>query len=89
MEALNKAIEIKPDYFEAISYINLLYREKAKIETDPVKKQEYTDRRTIPPAGAGIEEGGAGEGEGGGRPGHTGTEELVPVSHWVGEIVHV
>lgn len=43
MAALNKAVEMKPDYFEAISYINLLYREKAKLETDPVKKQEYTD----------------------------------------------
>ena len=43
MTALNKAVEIKPDYFEAISYINLLYREKAKMETDPAKKQEYTD----------------------------------------------
>jgi tetratricopeptide (TPR) repeat protein len=43
LAALNKAVEIKPDYFEAISYINLLYREKAKMETDPAKKQEYTD----------------------------------------------
>jgi tetratricopeptide (TPR) repeat protein len=43
MAALNKAVEMKPDYFEAISYINLLYREKAKMETDPAKKQEYTD----------------------------------------------
>jgi tetratricopeptide (TPR) repeat protein len=43
MVALNKAIEMKPDYFEAISYLNLLYREKAKMETDPVKKQEFTD----------------------------------------------
>jgi tetratricopeptide (TPR) repeat protein len=43
LQALNKAIELKPDYFEAVSYINLLYREKAKIETDPVKKQEYID----------------------------------------------
>ena len=43
LQALNKAVELKPDYFEAISYINLLYREKAKMETDPVKKQEYTD----------------------------------------------
>ena len=42
-QSLNKAVEMKPDYFEAISYINLLYREKAKMETDPVKKQEYTD----------------------------------------------
>jgi tetratricopeptide (TPR) repeat protein len=43
LEALNKAVEIKPDYFEAISYINLLYREKAKMEADPAKKKEYTD----------------------------------------------
>jgi tetratricopeptide (TPR) repeat protein len=43
MDSLNKAVQMKPDYFEAISYINLLYREKAKIETDPAKKQEYTD----------------------------------------------
>lgn len=43
MQALNKAVEMKPGYFEAISYINLLYREKAKMEADPAKKQEYTD----------------------------------------------
>jgi tetratricopeptide (TPR) repeat protein len=43
MQALNKAVEIKPEYFEAISYINLLYREKAKMETDPAKKKEFTD----------------------------------------------
>jgi tetratricopeptide (TPR) repeat protein len=43
LEALNKAIQMKPDYFEAVSYINLLYREKAKMEPDPVKKQEYID----------------------------------------------
>jgi tetratricopeptide (TPR) repeat protein len=43
LAALNKALELKPDYFEAVSYINLLYREKAKMETDPAKKQEYTD----------------------------------------------
>ena len=43
LQSLNKAVELKPDYFEAVSYINLLYREKAKMETDPVKKQEYTD----------------------------------------------
>jgi tetratricopeptide (TPR) repeat protein len=43
IDALNKALQIKPDYFEAISYLNLLYREKAKIEADPAKKQEYVD----------------------------------------------
>jgi len=43
LASLNKAVELKPTYFEAISYINLLYREKAKMEADPAKKQEYTD----------------------------------------------
>ncbi len=43
IDALNKALQIKPDYFEALSYLNLLYREKAKIEADPAKKQEYVD----------------------------------------------
>jgi len=41
LQALNKAMELKPDYFEALSYINLLYREKAKMEIDPLKQQEY------------------------------------------------
>ena len=43
IDALNKALQIKPDYFEALSYLNLLYREKAKIEADPAKKQGYVD----------------------------------------------
>jgi tetratricopeptide (TPR) repeat protein len=43
LQSLNKAVQMKPDYFEALSYINLLYREKAKMETDPAKKQEYID----------------------------------------------
>jgi tetratricopeptide (TPR) repeat protein len=43
LQSLNKALEMKPDYFEAVSYINLLYREKAKMEPDPAKKQEFTD----------------------------------------------
>ena len=41
IDALNKALQIKPDYFEALSYLNLLYREKAKV--DPTRAQEYTD----------------------------------------------
>jgi len=39
-DALKKAIELKPDYFEANVYMNLLFREQAKIEVDPVKQQE-------------------------------------------------
>ena len=35
MEALDKAVSLKPDYFEAFSYINLLWRQKALTEMDP------------------------------------------------------
>lgn len=31
MKALEKAIQLDPDYFEALSYVNLMYREKAKV----------------------------------------------------------
>jgi len=34
LAAMKRAIELKPDFFEAMIYYNLLYREKAKIETD-------------------------------------------------------
>ena len=37
--ALQHAIDMKPDYFEAMAYLNLLYRQQATIETDPVKQQ--------------------------------------------------
>ena len=62
---MNKALEMKPDYFEAITYINLLYREKAKIEADPAKKKEYTEtRRQVSCAGPRA----AQEGQGARRP---------------------
>jgi tetratricopeptide (TPR) repeat protein len=38
--ALAKAIQMKPDYFEAMAYLNLLYRQQALVETDPVKQQQ-------------------------------------------------
>ena len=41
LEAANRAVTQKPDYFEAMAYYNLLFREKAKLELDPVKAQEY------------------------------------------------
>ena len=41
MESLEKALKIKADNFDALTYMNLLYREKAKMETDDAKKQEY------------------------------------------------
>ena len=38
--ALMKACQLKPDYFEALVYLNLLYRQQAVTETDPVKQQQ-------------------------------------------------
>ncbi len=35
MDALNKAISLKPNYDEAMAYLNLTYRQKADIEKDP------------------------------------------------------
>ena len=40
MEALQTALKLKPDNFDALTYMNLLYREKAKIETDEAKRME-------------------------------------------------
>jgi tetratricopeptide (TPR) repeat protein len=37
--ALTRAMNLKPDYFEAIVYLNLLYRQEALVETDPAKQQ--------------------------------------------------
>jgi tetratricopeptide (TPR) repeat protein len=38
--ALQHAIDIKPDYFEAMAYLNLLFRQQALVEKDPLKQQE-------------------------------------------------
>jgi tetratricopeptide (TPR) repeat protein len=40
MAQLQKALELRPDYFEAMFYVNLLYREMAKLENDVAKKAE-------------------------------------------------
>ena len=37
--ALQKAVNLKKDYFEAMVYLSLLYRQQAPLETDPVKQQ--------------------------------------------------
>lgn len=37
--ALQRAMGLKPDYSEAIIYMNLMLRQQALIETDPVKQQ--------------------------------------------------
>ena len=39
LEAVNKALEIKSDYMEAIAYKNLLLRLQANLEKDPAKQQ--------------------------------------------------
>ncbi len=40
LTALDKALEIRPDYFDAMEYQNLLWREKAKFEKDEKQKTE-------------------------------------------------
>lgn len=40
LQSLEKALQIRPDYFDAMEYQNLLWREKAKFETDAAKKAE-------------------------------------------------
>ncbi|MEP7013588.1 MAG: hypothetical protein ABJC13_24975 [Acidobacteriota bacterium] len=44
--ATDKALKLKPDYFEAMAYYNLLYREKAKMTTDPAARQVFLDKAT-------------------------------------------
>lgn len=39
---LNKAIELRPDYDDAMAYLNLLYRQKADMETDPAARDADT-----------------------------------------------
>jgi tetratricopeptide (TPR) repeat protein len=38
--ALQRAIQLKADYFEAMVYYSLLFRQQAPLETDPVKQQQ-------------------------------------------------
>jgi tetratricopeptide (TPR) repeat protein len=38
--ALTTASKMKKDYFEAVIYLSLLYRQQAPLETDPVKQQQ-------------------------------------------------
>ena len=40
LKALDQALQIRPDYFDAMEYQNLLWREKAKFERDPKVKNE-------------------------------------------------
>ena len=40
LKSVQEALQLKPDYFEAMAYYNLLLREKAKVETDANKRAE-------------------------------------------------
>lgn len=40
LDAVDKAIQLKPDYFEALTYKNLLLRVQANLEKDPKKQQQ-------------------------------------------------
>ena len=40
MEAIDKALQLRPDYFEALTYKNLLYRQQARLEKTPAKQQD-------------------------------------------------
>ncbi len=41
IDALKKAMELRPEYTDAMQYLNLLYREKAKLTTDEAQKNEW------------------------------------------------
>ncbi len=41
LEAVDKALALKPDYFEAVIYKGLLYRVKASVAPDRRKKEEF------------------------------------------------
>ena len=40
LQAVDKAIQLKPDYFEALTYKNLLLRVEANLEKNPQKQQQ-------------------------------------------------
>jgi tetratricopeptide (TPR) repeat protein len=46
MASLDKSIDLNPDYFEAMLYKNLMYRQYARIEGDPAKVAELTAKAT-------------------------------------------
>jgi tetratricopeptide (TPR) repeat protein len=40
IESLNKAIQLRPDYDDAMAYMNLMYREKADVECDDLAARQ-------------------------------------------------
>lgn len=47
LAGMAEALKINPDYFEAMVYNNLLFREKAKLQLDEAKKQEYIAQANV------------------------------------------
>lgn len=47
LKMLDKALQIKPDYFDAMEYQNLLWRERAKFEKDAKAKNELLRKADI------------------------------------------
>jgi tetratricopeptide (TPR) repeat protein len=44
LEGVDKALQLKPDYVEALIYKNLLYRVKAQVTTNPKLRMQYLDQ---------------------------------------------
>jgi hypothetical protein len=40
MDALNKAMQLREEYDDAMAYLNLLYREKADLVATPEEREE-------------------------------------------------
>jgi len=47
LEAEDKALAISPDYYEAVSYKNILLKQEALYEKDPVKQKKLLDESEI------------------------------------------
>jgi tetratricopeptide (TPR) repeat protein len=41
LASMKQALDLRPEYFDAMVYYNLLFRQKADVTVDEVKKQEY------------------------------------------------
>lgn len=41
MDMLNKAMNLRPDYDDAMAYVNLFYREKADLVATPAEREEF------------------------------------------------
>ncbi|MGD1148602.1 MAG: tetratricopeptide repeat protein [Thermoanaerobaculaceae bacterium] len=44
LTSADKALQMQPEYFDAMIYTNLLFREKAKLQTTDAAKQQYFDK---------------------------------------------